>query len=98
VAATLEQRWNAALARVHELEARVAALTAETAQAPLDHPTLRRLAEDFPRVWRHPTADLRTKKRIVRLLIEEIIAKIEPGSREQIALTIHWKVASTRSW
>ena len=92
VAATLEQRWNAALARVHELEARVGALTAELASpAPPDRATLQRLAEDFPGVWHHPTTDLRTKKRIVRLLIEEIIAKIEPGAREQIALTIHWK-------
>jgi hypothetical protein len=92
VAATLEQRWNAALARVHELEARLAVLTVDTAQpAPPDRATLRRLAEDFPRVWHHPTTDHRTKKRIVRLLIEEIIAKIVSGPREEIVLTIHWK-------
>jgi len=82
VAATLEQRWNAALARVHDLEERLAALAVDAErQATPDRATLLRLAEDFPRVWHDPTTDLRTRKRIVRLLIDEIIAKIRPGSR-----------------
>jgi excisionase family DNA binding protein len=50
-----------------------------------------RLAEAFPHVWHDPGTDVRTKKRIVRLLIEEIIAKVVPGPRDQIELTIHWK-------
>lgn len=92
VAATLERRWNAMLARVHELEARIATLTAEAERhvAP-DHAALLRLAEDFPRVWNDPAADVRTRKRIVRLLIEEILVKVVPGPREQIELMIHWK-------
>lgn len=92
VAATLERRWNAALARVHELEERIATLAAEAERhvAP-DHVVLLRLAEDFPRVWHHPATDVRTRKRIVRLLIEEIVVNILPGPRDQIELTIHWK-------
>jgi excisionase family DNA binding protein len=92
VATTLERRWNAALARVRELEERIATLAAE-----VDHHVapnrlvLLGLAEDFPRVWNHPTADIRTRKRIVRLLIEEIVVNILPGPRDQIELTIHWK-------
>ena len=92
VAATLERRWNAMLARVHELEERIATLTAEAERhvAP-DRAALLRLAEDFPHVWNDPSADVRTRKRIVRLLIEEILVKVLPGPREQIELTIHWK-------
>lgn len=92
VAATLEQRWNATLARVHELEERLASLTAEAErQVAPDRAALLRLAGDFPQVWDHPSTDIRTRKRIVRLLIEEIVVKVLPGTREQIELTIHWK-------
>lgn len=91
VAATLERHWNTALGRVHELEERIAALAADAErQIAPDRVVLLRLAEDFPRVWDHPATDIRTRKRIVRLLIEEIVVKILPGPRE-IELTIHWK-------
>jgi excisionase family DNA binding protein len=92
VAATLEQRWNASLARVHELEDRIVTLTADAErQVAPDRVVLLQLAEDFPRVWDHPSTDIRTRKRIVRLLIEEIVVKVVAGAREQIELTIHWK-------
>jgi excisionase family DNA binding protein len=92
VAATLEGRWNATLARVHDLEERLAALTADAGrQVQPDRAVLFRLAEDFPRVWDHPSTDIRTRKRIVRLLIEEIVVKVLSGAREQLELTIHWK-------
>jgi DNA invertase Pin-like site-specific DNA recombinase len=89
VAATLERRWNAALARVHELEERLIALAdAHGRELPPDRVMLLRLAEEFPRVWNHPSTDMRTRKRIVRLLIEEIVVKIVPGAREHIELII----------
>jgi DNA invertase Pin-like site-specific DNA recombinase len=92
VALTLEQRWNTALARVRELEARADALAAEVPrQARPDRATLLQLAEDFPRIWNDASTDIRSKKRIVRLLVEEIIAKVHPGPRDQIELIIHWK-------
>jgi excisionase family DNA binding protein len=92
VAATLERRWNAMLAKVHELEERIATLTAEAErQVAPDRAALLQLADDFPRVWNDPSADVRTRKRIVRLLVEEIVVKVVPGPRDQIELTIHWK-------
>ena len=90
VVETLERRWNAALAQVAGLEQRLAALTATTARAvPVDRPQLLALAEDLPAVWRHPATDMALKKRIVRLLIEEIITTVttEPP---HITLIIHW--------
>ncbi len=92
VTETLERRWNAALERVAALEQRLATLTAEASRQPppADRATLLKLAKDFPRVWTDAAADMRTKKRIVRLVIEEIIAHLK-ADPAQIELIIHWK-------
>jgi DNA invertase Pin-like site-specific DNA recombinase len=90
VAAELEARWNRALLRVGELEAKIAAHDAATPPpAALPLPALATLADDLAAVWRAPTTDARLKKRIVRTLIREVIADIdaEAGS---IVLLIHW--------
>jgi excisionase family DNA binding protein len=90
VAVTLEQRWNAALERVATLAQRVAHLAAApAAAAPPDRATLLALAQEFPALWAHPETDRRTKKHLVRLLIEEIVVSI-PTDRD-IDLLIHWK-------
>jgi len=89
VAATLEQRWNAALDRVRAVEARLAALTADVrAQAPPDRTVLLALAHDFPAVWAAPTTERRTKKRLVRLLIQQIV--VTPRDDRSLELLIHW--------
>jgi DNA invertase Pin-like site-specific DNA recombinase len=91
VAGTLEARWNAALARVRDLEERLAALTATaTRPTPPDRATLLRLAEDFPRVWADPATDMRMKKRLVRLLIEGITATTRTDPSPEIELLIQW--------
>ncbi|MGH7267399.1 MAG: helix-turn-helix domain-containing protein, partial [Candidatus Rokuibacteriota bacterium] len=92
VAETLEQRWNAALAHVRALEARRAALATEAERhRPADPDSLLALAEEFPRVWASAATDIRTKKRVVRLLIEEIVAKAGPAPQPQIECLIHWQ-------
>jgi hypothetical protein len=90
VGETLERRWNAALARVAELEQRLATLAPTARPVPVDCAQLQALADDFPAVWRSPTTDIPLKKRIVRLLIEEIVvtATAEPP---QVTLVMHWK-------
>jgi hypothetical protein len=55
-----------------------------------DRATPLRLAEDFPQVWADRTTDVRTKKRIVRLVIEEILAKALVEPQPHIELVIHW--------
>jgi hypothetical protein len=90
VAAELEARWNAALERVRELEARVAAFDGRTIpQQQIDAHALYTLAQDLPALWHEPTTDMRLKQRIVRILIHEIIVDIDDASRE-IVLVIHW--------
>jgi hypothetical protein len=74
VADTLEAEWNDKL-RVHtdavtdydkRAKEEAASLDAETRQRILD------LAEHFPRVWRDPHLDARERKRILRLLIQDV--------------------------
>jgi DNA invertase Pin-like site-specific DNA recombinase len=90
VAAELESRWNRALARVGEIEARVASYDASTAPAPTLSPTdLTAVTTNLRAVWSAPTTDPRLKKRIVRTLIHEVVAYID-GERAEIVLVIHW--------
>jgi DNA invertase Pin-like site-specific DNA recombinase len=90
VAAELEARWNAALERVGEQEARVAAFDARTAPVQqVDARALQALAHDLPALWHDPATDMRLKQRIVRILIHEIIVDIDDAARE-ILLVLHW--------
>src|SRR5207237_7010697 len=58
--------------------------------APLPSPeVLVSLAQDLPAVWNSPSTDMRLKQRIVRILIQEIVADIDENSRE-VVLLIHW--------
>ena len=90
VAAELEARWNAALQKVRDLEERVAKFDLGIKTLPIpDKELLLSLAQDLPAIWHSPSADLRLKQRIVRILIEEIVADVEEESRE-VVLLIHW--------
>jgi DNA invertase Pin-like site-specific DNA recombinase len=88
VAGELERRWNKALARVAEVEAKV---TAHDAAAPprLLTPSFDTLGSDLRAVWTAPTTDARLKKRIVRTLIREVVADIDAEAAE-IVLIVHW--------
>ncbi len=90
VAAELEARWNAALRSVGEMEQRLRQneLPDKAARIP-DKETLLSLAQDLPAVWNSPATDMRLKQRVVRILIEEIIADVDEASTE-IVLLIHW--------
>jgi hypothetical protein len=48
------------------------------------------LASELEAVWQNPNSDIRLKKRIVRTLIEEIVADVDPVAGE-VHLVIHWK-------
>jgi len=89
VAGTLEERWNEALAKVAQLGQRLQLLDSERDQrkAP-DRQQLLELAQRFPAVWNDPQTDPRTKKRLTRLLIEQIVARVP--SESIVELVIHW--------
>ena len=90
VAAELEARWNAALAGVADVEAKIAE---HDAVAPpceeLSLASFARLAVDLEALWAAPTTDVQLKKRIVRTVIREVVADIDQDVSE-IVLTVHW--------
>jgi hypothetical protein len=90
VAAELEARWNKALERVADVEAKVAAHEAATpAREAVTPVSLAGLADDLRSVWRAPTTDARLKKRIVRTVVQEVAADLDEGAGEVVLLT-HW--------
>jgi DNA invertase Pin-like site-specific DNA recombinase len=89
VAGELETRWNRALARLAEVESRIAAHDAAAPMPVLDPARLGLLASNLKTVWSAPATDARLKKRIVRTLIHEVVADLDDAA-SQIVLVIHW--------
>jgi excisionase family DNA binding protein len=89
VAAELERRWNDRLVEVHGLEQRLAAVASQPAPPSAEERArLMALGADLEAAWHHPRATAATRKRILRTVIVEIVAKIV-GDR--IELVIHWQ-------
>src|SRR5467141_751452 len=89
VAGELEARWNRALTHVAEVEAKTAAHDTAMPVAAVDPLALGRLASNLKTVWSAPTTDARLKKRIVRTVIQEVVADIDDAAAE-IVLVVHW--------
>jgi hypothetical protein len=90
VAQELEARWEAALAQVRQVEERIAQLDAKPASSPpIDRVALLSLATDLQAAWNAPTADARTKQRIVRVLVNEVLLDLD-GASNDVLVTIHW--------
>jgi DNA invertase Pin-like site-specific DNA recombinase len=89
VAGELEARWNKALAGVAEVEGKLATYDAATVSPAADPVSLATLAADLRSVWTAPTTDARLKKRIVRTVIQEVVADIDAAAAE-IVLLVHW--------
>jgi hypothetical protein len=91
VADELERRWNVALALVRALGERIDqhAHRVEPSEA-ISFDEYAALARDLDAIWWSPDCDVRLKKRIVRTLIEEVIADVDASAAE-IILSIHWK-------
>jgi hypothetical protein len=90
VARALEARWNAALERVAEIEQKLRRLEVEMSARPkVDTTALLRLARDMALVWNAAGTDARVKQRLVRLLIEEVVADLD-DHRNEAVLVAHW--------
>lgn len=89
VAGELEARWNKALVRVQEVEAKITVHEDGRKAASPDPVSLTNLADDLKSIWTAPTTDARLKKRIARTLIHEIVADIDDQAAE-IILVVHW--------
>jgi DNA invertase Pin-like site-specific DNA recombinase len=90
VARELETRWNAALERVAELQSRINELDSGVASRPqIDRAALLALAHDLEAAWNAPGTDTRTKQRLTRILIREVVIDIDDGANEVVVI-IHW--------
>ena len=89
VAGELEARWNKALARVSEIESKIASHDAAVPTPRAASMSLATLATDLRTVWTAPTTDARLKKRIARTVIHEVVADIDRDTSE-IVLVVHW--------
>ncbi len=88
IAAQLEKSWEAALRRVQACQARLeqAVSPDPTAAAP----DFAGLADDLNAAWNAPGVTMRTRQRLTRALITDIIADVDEATRE-VVLTIHWR-------
>lgn len=87
-AAQLEKAWEAALLRVEACRQRLDGMREQDACTAC--PDLAGLADDLSAVWNAPKTTMRTRQRLVRALITEIIADVDEEAGE-IVLVIHWK-------
>lgn len=89
VAAELEARWNAALARLRDCETRLETERSQPSAAP-DRARLQSLAADLEAAWNAASTAMTAKQRLVRTLIQEIVVDVDDDTRE-IILVLHWR-------
>ena len=88
IAAQLEKNWEAALRRVEACQVQLS-----IGQAPdltTAAPDFTGIAADLEAAWNAPGTTMRTRQRLVRALITDIIADVDEDAREVI-LVIHWR-------
>jgi hypothetical protein len=91
VAGELERRWNEKLVQLRDLESQRESLDqAKPAQSfsAEEGARLMALGKDLAKAWNSPGASIETRKKIIRLLVKEIIVDVVDGS---LALVIHWQ-------
>jgi len=89
IAAQLEKSWEEALLRIRACEARVEEVD-EPGSSTVDPQALQGLADDLQTAWKAPTTRMHTRQRLVRTLVEDIVADLDEASGE-IVLRVHWK-------
>lgn len=84
--------------RVADLERRIEDLRVRAAAHPkIDRARLLQLAHDLPAAWNSPSADTRTKQRLIHILVQEIVCilvqeivcELDDTTNEAVLL-IHW--------
>jgi DNA invertase Pin-like site-specific DNA recombinase len=90
VASDLERRWNDRLIALRKLEEELAEFDrpAKPSFSPADRERLLALGADVPRAWSSPGVSNETRKKIIRLLISEIIVDL---SDTAVTAVLHWQ-------
>ena len=90
VAGELERRWNTALVAVRALEEELEALLRQrpAALSAEERQRLLQMGADLQVAWHHPAANAVTRKRIIRVVLREVVARVED---DRIQLLLHWQ-------
>jgi len=91
----LERQWNEKLVSLSQAEQEYARMSKSQSAALTDEDRTRihSLASDLPRVWNDPRTPARDRKRMLRLLIEDVTLV----KNQKIRIHIRWKAGSTTS-
>jgi len=91
VAANLERDWEEKLGAVEELRRELAERERRPPMriVPADRARLHELARDLPRLWREPTTILEDRKKVVRILVQDVWLMQEDEPR-RTNVQIHW--------
>jgi excisionase family DNA binding protein len=90
VAGELERRWNDKLVQLRNLESQLDSLAKHPAPtlSAEDRARLMFLGRDLAKAWDSPGVSVETRKKIIRLLIKEIIVDVVDDA---LALVVHWQ-------
>jgi DNA invertase Pin-like site-specific DNA recombinase len=88
IASQLEKAWEAALQRVERCRQQLDRM--QEPDAYHARPDFKGLADDLSAAWKAPRTTMRTRQRLVRTMITEIVADVDAAAGE-IVLVIHWK-------
>jgi DNA-binding transcriptional MerR regulator len=91
VAATLERRWNEALQRVAEVRQQVNEFQERTTRTFTceQRQQIQALARNFPHLWNAPSTSAKDRKRLLRLLVEDITVERVSEPRQAL-LHVRW--------
>lgn len=91
VAAELERRWNAKLDELEKLKEALAEKHRETRQlGEEEEDKILELGENFQEVWESERCPVELKKKIIRTVVEEVIANLDEAGKT-LRFVIHWK-------
>ncbi len=91
VAAELERRWNEKLQDLNELKERIKKEKRQIPKPTVEEiETVRSVSQRLAEVWSHPETDPAVKKKIIRMVVEEILMDLNDETL-MLTMTIHWK-------
>lgn len=95
VADSLERRWNEKLVHLAQAEEDYARFAKKDMRSLMagDKERIQALTSDLPRVWKDPRTSARDRKRMLRLLIEDVTLERDT----MIRIRIRWKGGATTS-
>jgi hypothetical protein len=91
----LERQWNEKLTSLTQAEEEYARMSKSqpSALTDADRNRIHALASDVPRVWNDPRTPARDRKRVLRLLIEDVTLV----KKQNIQIHVRWKAGATTS-